>query len=362
MKCVVLVGGEGTRLRPLTYTIPKQMLPIVEMAMLERVLARLSASGVDEAVLSLGYKPDAFVAAYPDGTAQGVKLDYAVEEEPLDTGGAIRFAALEAGIGDTFLAVNGDVLTDASLDDLITLHRTRSARATVALTPVGDPSAFGVVDADGEGRVRAFIEKPPPGTAPTNLINAGTYVLEPSVLDLIAPSGRTSIERVVFPALAAEGSLFAAASDAYWLDTGTPAQYLAAHRDLLSGVRGTVPHPQARPVAGTGSGTAWVIGDPELQGDVGGDSLVGDSATVLRGASVDGSTVGAGCTVAAGARITRSVLLAGSAIGEGAVVEDSIIGPGAAVGAGALVTGVSVIGAGYQVATGASLTGVRAPE
>ncbi|HEX5267069.1 MAG TPA: nucleotidyltransferase family protein, partial [Acidimicrobiales bacterium] len=179
MRAVVLVGGEGTRLRPLTYTVPKQLLPVAGVTMLERVLGRLAAHGVDDVVLSMGYRPDAFRDQFPDGRAAGVALTYAVEPEPRDTAGAIRFAADEAGIDGTFVVVNGDVLTELDVGALVAFHRERGGLATIALTPVDDPSAFGVVPTDDSGRVTAFIEKPPRGLAPTNLINAGTYVLEP---------------------------------------------------------------------------------------------------------------------------------------------------------------------------------------
>ncbi len=208
MRAVVLVGGEGTRLRPLTLTTPKQMLPIVEQPMIERVLGQLARHGIDEAVLSLGYKPDAFIDAYPEGSVSGVRMTYAVEHDPLDTAGAIRFAADHAGIDETFVAVNGDVLTDIDIGALVDLHRRHGATGTIALTPVEDPSAFGVVPTDEEGRVTAFIEKPPRDEAPTNLINAGIYVLEPSVLASIAPDVRVSIERETFPALVEKGSLY----------------------------------------------------------------------------------------------------------------------------------------------------------
>ena len=199
MRAVVLVGGFGTRLRPLTLTTPKQMLPVGHRPMIERVVGHLADHGVDEAVLSLGYRPDAFIEAYPDDLCRGA-LTYAVEPEPLDTAGAIRFAALDAGIDDTFVVVNGDVLTDLDIDALVRFHRASGAEGTIHLTPVEDPSVFGVVPTDDDGRVVAFIEKPPRDEAPTNRINGGTYVLEPSVLDRIAGDRRVSIEREVFPA------------------------------------------------------------------------------------------------------------------------------------------------------------------
>ena len=205
VRAVVLVGGEGTRLRPLTLTVPKQMLPVVEQPMIERVIGHLADHGIDEAVLSLGYRPDAFIDAYPAGTIAGVRLIYAVEPTPLDTAGAIRFAAEQGAVDETFVVVNGDVLTDSDISELIDFHRRRGAEATISLTPVDDPSSFGVVPTDDQGRVEAFIEKPPRDEAPTNLINAGTYVLEPSVLGRIPDDRPVSIERETFPAIVEAG-------------------------------------------------------------------------------------------------------------------------------------------------------------
>ncbi len=246
MRAVILVGGEGTRLRPLTYAVPKQMLPVVEVPLIERVVGHLVAHGVTDIVLSLGYRPDAFVAAYPDNRCAGATLTYVVEDTPLDTAGAIRFAATQAGVDGTFLVLNGDVLTDLDLTALLRFHRAHGGEGTIALAPVEDPSAFGVVATDGDGRVEAFIEKPAPGTAPTNLINAGTYVLEPTVLRRIASEGRVNIERETFPAMVADGALYALESRGYWLDVGTPERYLQASTDLLAGGRPGRPVAEAR--------------------------------------------------------------------------------------------------------------------
>ena len=302
----MLVGGQGTRLRPLTDSTPKQMLPIVDVPMVERVLAHLARSGVTDAVLSLGYKPDVFLAAYPDGRCGGVGITYAVEPEPLDTAGGIAFAARSAGITDTFVAVNGDVLTHFRVCDLIEFHRARGASASIHLTPVDDPSAFGVVPTDDYGRVLAFVEKPPPGQAPTNLINAGTYVLEPSVLDLVGANARVSMEREVFPALVEAQSLYAMASDDYWIDTGTPAKYLQANLDLLESAGG-------------------VAGSAVIEGNVVPPSFVGAGARVGRGARVDGSVVGRGAAVGEDAWVTQSLVLAGAVVAGGAVVKRSIV-------------------------------------
>jgi mannose-1-phosphate guanylyltransferase len=323
MRAVVLVGGEGTRLRPLTFTTPKQMLPVGGRPMIERVLEHLAGHGVDEAVLSLGYRPDAFLDAYPDGRCVGVKLVYAVEATPLDTAGAIRFAALFGGIDETFVVVNGDVLTGLDVSGLVAFHRDRQAEATIALTPVEDPSAFGVVPTDEEGRVVAFIEKPPRHEAPTNLINAGTYVLEPSVLARIPGEGRVSIERQTFPALVRDGRLYAWASDADWVDAGTPATFLAANLRYAG--------------------------------------LTGEGTEVADGASVDTSVLGAGVTVGAGAVVAESVCFDGAAIGPGAEVRSSIVGRHARIEAGAVVTDLSVVGDGAVVPSEARLAAGRYP-
>jgi len=246
----VLVGGFGTRLRPLTYSLPKQMLPILDRPMIEHVIEHLGAHGVTEAVLSLGYKPDAFVLAYPDGTCAGVELHYAVEPEPLDTAGAIRFAAEHAGITERFVVVNGDVLTDLDVTALMAFHDARGAEGTIALHPVDDPSAFGVVPTEPDGRVIAFVEKPPPGEAPTNLINAGTYVLEPSVLGRIETGRKVSIEREVFPAMVADGCLYAMADDSYWIDTPTSTSRRSSTSSTVAaspGLRASIPAPRSPP-------------------------------------------------------------------------------------------------------------------
>jgi NDP-sugar pyrophosphorylase family protein len=353
----VLVGGEGTRLRPLTNTTPKQLLPVVEQTMIERVLSHLAAHGVEEAVLSLGYRPDAFLSAFPEDTAGGVRLGYAVEPAPLDTAGAIAFAAAHGGVDDTFLVVNGDVLTDLDVSALVRFHRQRGAEASISLTPVDDPSRFGVVPTDADGRVLAFIEKPEPGRAPTNLINAGAYVLEPSVLDRIDRERRVSIERETFPAMVEAGRLFALASESYWIDAGTPAQYIQAHRDLLSGARPGPPAPGARAVAAG----VWALGAPVIDGEVRADSLIGDGAFVAAGASVVNSVVGAGARVDAGASLAGSVLLPGATVAAGATVDTSVVGAQAVVGEGAVVRELSVVGDGVILEVGARVDSDRVP-
>jgi mannose-1-phosphate guanylyltransferase len=329
MRAVVLVWGFGTRLRPLTLHTPKQMLPVVNRPMIERVVAHLAEHGVEQAVLALGYRPDAFQAAYPDGTCAGVALHYAIEPEPRDTAGAIRFAALDAGITERFLVLNGDVLTDLDLGALIAAHERAGAEGTISLHRVEDPSAFGVVPTDEGGRVTAFIEKPPREEAPTDLINAGTYVLEPSVLDRIAPDVPVNVERVTFPAMVEAGSLFAFDGDTYWIDAGTPATYLAANLDLINGRRG---------VAEQG-----VHPDAEVDG------------------AVAGSVVGCGARIGDGAIVSGSVVLEGAVIGAGALVQDAIIGARAQVGAGAVVDAGAVLGDDVVVGDADEVHGARIP-
>ena len=328
MRAVVLVGGFGTRLRPLTDATPKQLLPVAHRPMIEHSVRHLAHHGVTEVVLSMGFRPDAFKATYPDGTCAGVPVCYAVEPEPLDTAGAIGFAARDAGIDETFLACNGDVLTDLDVDALIERHRATSAEATIALTSVDHPARYGVVPTDDNGRVLSFVEKPPVGKAPTNLVNAGTYVFEPSVLDRIPDGRATSVEREIFPAMAADGTLFAMASDDYWVDAGTPASYLAANLHLVDHPEGGI-HPEA-----------YV--DPT--------------------ARVCGSVIGPGAVVAPGASVDASLVLDGATIGENARVEGSIIGPKADIAAGASVTGLSMVGPGMTVESGERLDGIRRPE
>lgn len=348
MKAVVLVGGAGTRLRPLTYTTPKPLLPIANQAFLERQLTWLAAHGVDEAVLSLGYLPDAFVEHFPESRYGGLTLRYAVEPSPLGTSGGIRFAAALAGINERFVVCNGDVLTGLDLTALVAFHDTHGAEASIHLVQVDDPSAFGVVTRYDDDEVQAFVEKPEPGHAPSNWINAGTYVFEPSVLDRIPTDTMVSIERETFPQLLEErGKLYALASPDYWIDIGTPAKFIEAHTDLLRGALGRPPVDGASEI----TPEVWIQGEVSIAGDatVVGPTLFGDGAAVRGGAHVRGVVAGAGSLIGERARVEGSVLLAGAHLGADARVDSSIIGPGARVDDGAVVMAGSVIGADTHV-------------
>lgn len=329
MRAVVLVGGFGTRLRPLTLTTPKPMLPVGHVPIIERLVDNLARGGVTEVTLALGFKPEPFVEAFPSGECNGVALRYAVEPEPLDTAGAIRFAADFSGIDDTFVVANGDVLTDLDIAALVDFHRQHSAEATIHLIGVDDPSSFGVVATDANGRVERFVEKPAPGTAPSNEINGGTYVLEPSVLQRIPAGQKTSIERVTFPAVVADGRLFAMATDDYWLDAGNPALYLQANLDLINGTR------RNHSCVAVHSGAS-----------------VDPTATVRRTIVADRAVVGANAT------ITDSVLLPGAVVEMRAVVANSVVM--GTIGEGANVSH-SVIGLHGRVASGEQVSGDYRP-
>jgi mannose-1-phosphate guanylyltransferase len=334
VRAVVLVGGLGTRLRPLTLRTPKQMLPVAGRPLIERVVAHLAGHGVDEVVLSLGYKPDAFRQAYPDATCAGVRLVYAVEEEPLDTAGAIRFAAGVGDVDERFLVVNGDVLTDLDVSALVAAHARRQesdgALATIQLAPVDDPSSYGVVTLDGEGRVQAFVEKPPAGEAASDLASVGFYVFEPEMLARIPGEGRVNVERETFPALAAEGLLWGHQEAAWWTDVGTPERFLEASLELVDrGVDDAV--------------------------------AVNVSAVVATTARVSRSILGPGCRIGRNARVEGSVIFSRAVIGNGATITNSIVGASAVVGDAATVTGLSVLGNEVEVDGGASLSGAILP-
>lgn len=358
MKAVVLVGGEGTRLRPLTYSTPKPLLPIGNQPFLERQLEWLATYDVDEVVLAVGYLPNAIVEHFPEHEYAGVQLRYRVESEPLGTAGAIRFAA--EGIDERIIVCNGDVLTTLDLGELVAFHEKAGAEATIALTRVDEPSAFGVVPTRADGEVMAFVEKPPRGKAPTNWINAGTYVLEPSVLATVPPRLQVSIERTTFPKMLVHpGRMYAVKSDAYWLDIGTPGKYLEAHTDLLNGRLGSPPAPGA---VERGPGV-WVQGDVDVHADAQlfAPVLLGAGCVVDAGAMVRGSSIGPGAHVASRAKVLRSVVLDGAVVGPDAQLIDSVLGPAARIEAGGAVTNETVIGARSVVPAGSMLSNARVP-
>ncbi len=312
MQAIVLVGGEGTRLRPLTSDVPKPAVTLVDRPFLAYAIEWLAFHGVSEVVLACGFLPEVLCEALGDEEQRsGVAITYVAEPEPLGTAGAIRFAAAALGerLEDRFLALNGDVLADLDLSALVRAHRERGARATIGLYPVQDSSVYGLVRCDEEGKVLEFAEKT--GEAVPGEINAGAYVLERSVLDLMPEGQAVSIEREVFPRLVGDG-LCGLLLDGYWMDIGTPERYLQASWDILEGRVSTE-------VVPTRPGCL-----------VAGDAVVDDGARL--GSRV---VVSSGCYIAADAEVSEAVLLDGCTVGEGARVERSILAPGVEVAPGA---------------------------
>ena len=323
MKALILAGGFGTRLRPLTYTRPKHLLPIANKAHIEHVLDLLQRYGVTEAVLLTSYLAEAFESTITAAKERGFTMHVTHEEEPLGTAGAIKNAEEFAREG-TCLVFNGDVLTDIDLGKLVAFHREREATGTIYLTPVEDPSAFGVVPTKDDGRVTGFIEKPPRDEAPTNLINAGIYVLEPRILDRIPKGEVWSSEHQLFPSLVEDDAgLFATQMPGYWKDIGTPGNLLGANLDALSGEYKTDAVPEPGPRASLIAPGATVEEGAQVI-----TSCIADGAHVSAGTIVKRSVFLRGVTVAQGARVTASILGENVAVSEEAVLEDETIGDG----------------------------------
>jgi mannose-1-phosphate guanylyltransferase len=337
LEAIMLVGGKGTRLRPLTLSAPKPLLPTAGVPFLAHQLARAAECGVTHVVLATSYRAEMFAEAFGDGAGFGLSIDYVYEAEPLGTGGGIRNAAslLRGGPDDPIVILNGDVLSAHDLPAQVDLHRKMEAAVTLHLVEVEDPSRYGCVPTDATGRVTAFLEKTP--NPLTNRINAGCYVFRRSVIDKIPAGQVVSVERQTFPGLiAADAVVMGYTESAYWLDVGTPEAFVRGSCDL---VLGRMPSPA---VPGPG------------------ESLLLDGATVADGALLTGGTVaGAGSAVGAGAVVHGSVVFDDAAIGAGAVVRDSIVGRGATIAGGATLEG-AVIGDGAFVGPGNELAhGIR---
>jgi len=335
MQAVVLAGGEGTRLRPLTLTTPKPVMPLAGRPFLSFMLDWAHGHGVDEVILSCGFMSDAVKSVLGD-IYDGMRLRHVIEEEPLGTAGPVRLAYDEGLLEERLLVLNGDVLTDIDLTGELEQHERTGARATLALYPVDDTSSYGVVPTDDEGRVEAFIEKGS-GDAPTNRINAGAYVLDRDVVESI-PAGRAvSFEREIFPSLVGNG-LYGYDAAGYWIDIGTPERYLEATWDLLAGrVHSTLP-----PRDETGS---LIYENCLLSGaHVGPQSVLGRHCSVSTDARVERSVLLDRVHVGADAAVVESVLAEGVRVGERARV-----GPGAMVGANAIIQADAIVAAGARI-------------
>jgi len=282
MQALLLVGGEATRLRPLTCNMPKAMVPVLNIPFLEHVIRYLSGHGVNDIVLAQGHLPKLMDDYFQDGKRFGVKLTYSLEPKPMGTGGAIKYA--EQYLDDSFLVLNGDIFTDLDITAMLQLHRERKAKATISLTPVEDPTAYGVIETTANGKVTRFLEKPRREEVTTNMINAGTLIFSKEVLKLIPADTNYSYERQLFPQLLQMGELICGfPSSAYWIDIGKPETYLQLHRDLLlGGVKG---YEQSKKVK-MGEGSSI---HPEAQ--ITGPVVIGDNCTVGRGAKLTGPLV-----------------------------------------------------------------------
>jgi NDP-sugar pyrophosphorylase family protein len=326
MKAVILAGGEGTRLRPLTLSTPKPVVPVVDRPLLQHQLDLLARAGVREVVFSVAYRPERVQAVFGDGRALGMHIRYAVEDSPLGTGGAVRNAL--GFLDERTVVLNGDVLADVDLAAIVERHAAEQASATIVLAPVPNPAAYGLVETDAAGRVLRFLEKPRPEQVTTNQINAGIYVLETPVVELMAPGVNLSIERYFFPALLQRGDrVLGPLHRGYWVDIGTPEKYLQVHRDILNR-RFPVP----------------------LHGQPRADGFVHADAAVAEGALLDGHFyVGPGCRVASGARLgPDAVLVADVSVEPGAYVRDSVLWRGVSVAADCEVEG-SLVGPGVRL-------------
>ena len=348
MQAVILVGGEGTRLRPLTHNITKAMVPILNRPFLEHAIQYLRKHGIEEIILAMGYLPDQIQRYFGDGNQLGVRMTYMVEESPLGTAGAVKNA--EAFLNGTFLVLNGDVLTEIDLTAMIRRHQEIVPKASIALTPVDNPTIYGVVETDTENRVKRFIEKPSWDKVTSNMINAGVYILEPEVLKHVPSSSPSMFEHHLFPLLLEMGELILSfPSDGYWIDIGTPEKYLKAHHDLL---------------LKWGNGGLRTEGKSEIhpEAQIEGPVLIAEQCIVSKGAQVKGPTVlGPGCEVAEDAVVEGSVLWRGSKVGAGAVLKNCIVGSHSYIQQGCHVPDGCVLGdnviveAGFKMAKGARI-------
>lgn len=324
---VVLVGGKGTRLRPLTLSAPKPMLPTAGLPFLTHLLSRIAAAGIEHVILGTSYKPAVFEAEFGDGSALGLQIEYVTEEHPLGTGGGIANVAGKLR-NDTAMVFNGDVLSGADLAQLLDFHRSNRADVTLQLVRVGDPRAFGCVPTDEEDRVVAFLEKTE--DPPTDQINAGCYVFERNVIDRIPQGREVSVEREVFPALLADGDckIYGYVDASYWRDMGTPEDFVRGSADL---VRGIAPSPALRGHRGeqlVHDGAAVSPGALLIGGTV-----VGRGAEIGPGTRLDGAVIFDGVRVEARCVIERSIIGFGARIGPRALIRDGVIGDGADIGA-----------------------------
>lgn len=316
LKAVILVGGEGTRLRPLTYDTPKSMVPVLNQPFLKHTIAHLRQCGVANIILALNYLPEVIQDHFGDGSDLGVQLVYAVENDPLGTAGAVKNA--EPYLNSTFAVLNGDVFTSLDIADMLAFHQRKGAKATIALTWVDNPCAFGVVETDNDKRVRRFVEKPSPDRVTTNWINAGIYILEPEVLEHVPANSHYMFEKGLFPLLLKLNEpVYSYPFSGYWLDMGTPEKYLRLNCDLLS--------LEAK---------SALIDDLSREG-----VSCGKDVTIHPSAKIAGpAVIGSGCRIGPRAHIKGPVVIGPDCyVGEGASIEESILWEGVNIAAGVIL-------------------------
>jgi mannose-1-phosphate guanylyltransferase len=341
MQAVILVGGEGTRLRPLTSTIPKPVVPLVDRPFIAYMIEWLRSHGIEDVIMSCGFLASGVRNVLGDGSGLGIRLRFVEEPDPRGTAGALKYA--ESMLEERFLMLNGDVLTDIDLTAQIAQHESTAARATLALVPVEDPTAYGLVRIADDRAVSGFVEKPSPDQIDTNLISAGAYVLERDVLDLVPEGRNVSIEREIWPLLIGDG-LYGFPSDGYWLDIGTPERYLKGTFDIIEGKVQTAVNELL------GTDYLAVAADARVDGRVVPPALLERGVRVAAGAQVGSLVVlGEGVSIGAGTTVERSVVLSGAEIGAGCEVRDAIVAAGCRVGDGTQITGGAVLGEGVTV-------------
>ena len=336
MKAVILVGGEGTRLRPLTCSISKAMVPILNRPFMEHLVTYLSKHNVTDIILAMGYLPDTIQSYLGDGSLFGVKLAYLVEGSPLGTAGAVKNA--DTFLDDTFIVLNGDILTEIDLTEMIRQHQAAKPKVSIALTPVDNPTIYGVVETDDKGMVKRFVEKPSWGKVTTNMINAGMYILEPDILTYISPETKSMFEYDVFPLMLEKGDpILSYASDAYWIDIGTPEKYLKANHDLLV--------QQGRENI-TIAGGSQVHPSVKIEGPV----IIGEGCIIAEGVEIKGPTVlGERCQIGKDAILEGVMAWNEARIGEKSLLRNCIICSYSTVQENSRVLDNCVIGAGTTV-------------
>jgi mannose-1-phosphate guanylyltransferase len=341
MQAVILVGGEGTRLRPLTSTVPKPVVPLVDRPFISFMLEWLRQHEIDDVIMSCGFLATSVRNVLGDGSGLGIRLRFVEEPDPRGTAGALKFA--EPMLDERFLMLNGDVLTDIDISEQIAQHQQTGATATLALVPVADPTAYGLVHLNEDRSVREFLEKPSPDAIDTNLISAGVYVLEREILALVPPERNVSIEREVWPLLIGNG-LYGFPSESYWLDIGSPDRYLQGTFDIIEG--------NVKTAVGERLGSDWLAIDrsAEVRGRVIPPAVLERGVRVAAGAHVGSLVVlGEDVSIGAGATVERSVILNGAEIGEGCTLRDCIVAAGARVGARTAISGGAVLGEGVTI-------------